>query len=288
MKSPPPKDELAIEKENMSWFLFGKSFWLEIGLVLSIVVLFLLAFEQDLTRWWHTPSPGKMGVGYLDENFASSCLAERYLVRLPTSYHQKNTWPLIVFLHGSGKRGNDPKKLDKYLDFFESYWGKELPAVLVMPQCRSEQRWEADDIRALVTIIDQQYHVDSNRVYLMGSSMGGFGAWRTAAAYPDFFAAIIPISGGESIDLADRLLKCLPWAFHGSSDHVVPVERTTDLVEAIRLAGGDPKLTLYPEQRHDIVGLAFSTPELWHWLFEQNLEDRPEQVSVSTTSDKEP
>lgn len=282
--------EATVKKWKSRVFSLRRLPWLEVALLLSLVSLNLLIFEQQLVRWWHSPSPGKVGVGYLDDNkdFGFSCLSEAYLVSLPPSYRRRQNWPLIVFLHGSGERGNNPKVLRRYTDMLANCCDNELPAVLLFPQCRSHFRWEASDLSRFVEITGRLYHVDSQRVYLVGHSMGGYGTWRTAAEHPDLIAAIAPIAGGESIDLANRLASIPTWAFHGNKDDVVPAEQTVDLVEAIRFAGGCPKLTLYAEESHGIVNRVFKTQEFWQWLFEQNLQNRQQTAATSSAMAKEP
>jgi predicted peptidase len=188
-------------------------------------------------------------------------------------------WPLILFLHGIGQRGDDlamvkahgpPARLDA---------GKDLPAIVVSPQCPAEMDWTPllPTLMALVDHICDRYLVDASRIYLTGLSMGGRGAWHLAVAYPDRFAALVPICGSipDVPGFLDRVcaLQSTPiWVFHGALDQVVPVENSYKLVDALERCGGDVRLTIYPDLEHDSWTTAYGDPELYRWLFEQGGE----------------
>ena len=248
--------------------------WVETALVATSISLLILCFEPELSRWWQSPSPGATGVGYLDRENGDSCIAEAYLAHLPTAYHQQNDWPLLIFLHGSGGRGDDPRMLRDIATRFANPNGSETPAVILMPQCRSQCRWRSEDVHDFLTAAKRNYNVDPQRIYLVGFSMGGYGTWETASEYPELFAAIVPMAGGGDCENAANLVNVPTWAFHGQQDQSVPVSGSVDMVEAIRAEGGSAKLTLYPEIGHGIRALVLKTPELWSWLFEQSLERR--------------
>lgn len=111
--------------------------------------------------------------------------------------------------------------------------------------------------------------VDPDRVYLTGFSMGGGGTWRTAAAFPTRYAAIVPIAGGGDGRDAARLINMPIWAFHGEADDVVNVSQSKNMVKAVTDAGGHPQLTLYPNVGHWSWGIAYADPDLYTWLFQQ-------------------
>ena len=204
----------------------------------------------------------------------------QYLLYLPKDYQAKSgkTWPLMLFLHGAGERGTNlqlvavhgPPKLVKQ--------DKELPFILVAPQCPDGQRWEKEGLLQLLDHMTKHYALDTSRVYLTGLSMGGYGTWSLGVTHPEKFAALVPIcGGGERIDvlLAGReraaALKSLPiWAFHGAKDPVVPLEESQRMVDALkRLGVKEVKLTVYPEAGHDAWTEAYDNPELYDWLLKQ-------------------
>ncbi len=156
---------------------------------------------------------------------------------------------------------------------------------MLMPQCLKQTSWQPEEVVRFVEYACQRYPIDRERIYLMGFSMGGYGAWHTAGKCENLFAAIVPIAGGGNMEDAARLLNTPIWAFHGTVDKAVPVEQTTAMIDAIREAGGDPKLTLLEEAGHGIPREVCEIPELWQWLFEQK-RSHSEQPSKGATDEE--
>ena len=180
---------------------------------------------------------------------------------------------LLIQLHGAGERGEGSEALDKVLvhGFCKIATDENLEdCILLMPQCPENSFWIAK-IESLKRFIDnfvEKYCIDTGRIYLCGLSMGGYGTWNTAMAYPDLFAAIAPCCGGGMAWNAD-ILKMPIWAFHGKEDSVVSVRNTVEMIE--KLDGKNPyfKYTLYDGVDHDSWVRAFS-PELLSWLKAQH------------------
>lgn len=195
-----------------------------------------------------------------------------FLTYLPKGYEANDgkTWPLVLFLHGSGERGTDLNKVKKngLTKLLEA--GKEFPFITVAPQCPEGQWWGAARLDDLLNQVAAQYRVDPKRIYVTGISMGGFGAWNLAGRYPEKFAAAVPVCGGALPELGERL-KAMPiWAFHGEDDVSVPVQASQRIVEAIQKAGGTPKLTIYPGVGHSSWVQAYDEAELYDWLLKQS------------------
>jgi predicted peptidase len=197
-----------------------------------------------------------------------------YLLYLPREYDSKDKWPLMLFLHGRGesrgplsvvKKWGPPRLIER---------GENFPFLIVSPQCPEAESWPQPQQQAtLLALLDQlskNYKVDDTRIYLAGLSMGGFGAWRLAADHPERFAAIVPICGGGKVDDADKL-KSLPiWVFHGTADPTVPLQRSTEMVEAIKKAGGaNIRFTTLEGIGHNSWEAAFACPDLYQWLDKQ-------------------
>jgi len=204
----------------------------------------------------------------------------RHLVYLPKDYDAKSSkrWPLMLFLHGAGERGSDLKKVTVHGPPKIVKNKPEFPFIIVAPQCPEGERWQNDSLLKLLEHVTAEHKVDAGRVYLTGLSMGGYGTWKLALAYPEKFAAIVPIcGGGEYIDalLANRTkaaaLRNLPvWAFHGAKDNVVPVVESERMVNALKKIGvQDVKLTVYPEADHNSWTETYNNPELYDWLLKQ-------------------
>jgi predicted peptidase len=202
-----------------------------------------------------------------------------YWLHLPASYTAESgtRWPLILFLHGMGERGDDLKlvKLHGIARVIENQ--PDFPFITVSPQCPDTVLWapdELDHLNALLDEVSARYAVDTNRVYLTGLSMGGFGTWHLAARFPERFAAIAPICGGGPVERAQRLRHVPIWAFHGALDDIVPLRASEAMVTAVRAAGGNAQFTVYPEANHDSWTAAYDNPALYTWFLEHTTAER--------------
>jgi len=200
-----------------------------------------------------------------------------YLLFLPQGYGSdpQGRWPLILFLHGAGERGDDlalvkkhgiPKIVERQNDF---------PFIALSPQCPADSAWwvHNDALDALLDEIVGTYAADPDRLYLTGLSMGGYGAWHLATLYPHRFAAVAPICGGGLwfFGFPENVcrLKDVPvWAFHGAKDPAVPLEESEKMVEALKDCGGDVRFTVYPDAGHDSWTETYDNPELYEWFLQ--------------------
>jgi len=191
-----------------------------------------------------------------------------YLLWLPSEYkNEKNkTFPIFIFLHGSGERGDslDLVKKNGPPSFVENR--PDFPFILVSPQCPEGTWWVIEDLQEMLEQLLVKYRIDKSRIYLSGLSMGGFGTWAWACKYPEQFAAIAPVCGGGDIQFAGKIKNLPIWAFHGEADPVVPVKRTIEMVEAVNASGGTARITIYPGVGHDSWIQAYNEDELYIWL----------------------
>jgi predicted peptidase len=200
-----------------------------------------------------------------------------YLLYLPSNYDDNNKkWPLVLFLHGAGERGNDltlvkrngpPKLIEN---------GTNFPFILVSPQCPLGQRWDALELSTLLDDVVENYRVDTNRIYVTGLSMGGEGTWKIILAEPNRFAAAAPVCGRTGPSYLDACkLKNLPiWVFHGAMDDVVSIEESVRMVKALKNCGNDIRFTVYPKANHDAWTETYNNQELYKWLLEKSLENK--------------
>ena len=200
----------------------------------------------------------------------------KYLIYLPKDYNQKAAWPLMLFLHGSGERGDDLDLVKKHGPPKLIEAGKQFPFIVVSPQCPKGKSWEPYELTALLDEIGEKYKVDQDRIYVTGLSMGGFGTWSLASHSPNRFAAIVPICGGGDPSRIKRIVHIPVWVFHGAKDPAVPLEMAQKMVDAVKKNGGNPKFTIYPEAGHDSWTAAYNTPELYEWLLQQKRMPKPE------------
>lgn len=179
-------------------------------------------------------------------------------------------WPLLVFLHGAGERGDDLDQVKTHGPPKLIAAGQQFPMIVVAPQCARGSSWYPDAVADLTRDIMGRYHVDPNRVYLSGLSMGGFGTWATAARHPELFAAVVPICGGGRPEDANQLKQLPIWVFHGAQDSAVPLAASQQMVDALRVLGGNLRYTVYPNAGHDSWTATYDNPALYDWLLAQH------------------
>jgi len=194
----------------------------------------------------------------------------KYVVFVPKDYDEKKTYPIILFLHGSGETGTDGKKqvgtgLGKAIQKMPDFG---FIVVFPQSQLRSWQAGKPDADRALA-ILDAEmktYKADPKRVYLTGLSLGGYGTWSLAAKHPEKWAAIAPVCGGGNPADAAKIKDVPCWNFHGDKDTAVSVEKSRAMIKALKDAGGKPEYTEYPGVGHNSWDQAYATKELYPWL----------------------
>jgi predicted peptidase len=197
-----------------------------------------------------------------------------FQMRVPKDLEKGVKVPLLIFLHGSGERGNDNQRQLKHdptrlapADVFT-----KNPMIVVAPQCPAGQFWGGAPLESVIHLVkdlQKELPVDPERIYLTGLSMGGYGTWGALAMEPGLFAAAVPICGGGDPKAARKFAKVPIWAFHSEGDPVVNVENTRAMIAALKQAGGEPKYTEYRDDLHDSWTQTYKNPDLWEWLLGQ-------------------
>ena len=126
----------------------------------------------------------------------------------------------------------------------------------------------------LVASLSKEFAIDSDRVYLVGQSLGGRGTWDLISKRPDLFAAAVPLCGDGSATRISKARAVPVWAFHGARDEVIPVTASRELVAALKAAGSSVKYTEYPDTGHNVWTRAFSEKDLAEWMFMQRRPKR--------------
>jgi predicted peptidase len=196
----------------------------------------------------------------------------KYWLYLPENYDrdERARFPLLLFLHGGGEGGDDLERVKKHGPPKLIAAGRDFPFLMLAPQNPSEtQFWDDQQLSRLLDDVESRYRVDADRVYLTGLSRGAFGAWRLAMQHPRRFAALVTVCGGGYAPYAKRLSHLPVWVFHGARDATVEPEESQRMVAALRKAGGDVRLTVYPDAEHDSWTVTYENPELYRWLLAQ-------------------
>lgn len=204
-----------------------------------------------------------------------------YAVFVPHAYQGEKEYPLILFLHGAGERGDDGELPIKQgianggIKFKNNE--ASFPFFVVFPQARLKGSWkagepDADRALAILEEVQKSYKIDGKRLYLTGLSMGGSGTWSLAAAHPYKWAAIAPICGRGEPETASKIKHVPTWSFCGGQDNPKLVESTRDMIKALKDAGGSPRYSEYPFVGHNSWDSAYVTPELYTWFLKQSLK----------------
>lgn len=194
-----------------------------------------------------------------------------YIAYIPDNV--KDSPALLFQLHGAGERGCGGERLDKVTvhGFSKIVNDENLEnCILIMPQCPPDTFWVAriESLKIFIDTMIEKYGADKKRIYLCGLSMGGYGTWYTAMAYPDTFAAIAPCCGGGMAWNAASLTMPV-WAFHGLDDKTVSPSQTIEMIEKLKVSNPNLKYNLYEGVGHDSWNNAFSEQTL-NWILSQN------------------
>ena len=207
-----------------------------------------------------------------------------YRLYVPENYDKQKKYPLVLYLHGGGGRGDDNRKQieggNGYLvDLLVSRSTQtKNPSIVVVPQSPGEGWVDSDSITPtsylslvldLIRDLESSYSIDVNRRYVLGQSMGGFGTFAILTMQPKMFAAAVPLCGGGDESKAAQIAHIPIWAFHGELDQAVRVERSRNMIAALTKAGGKPKYTEYKGEGHTIWTRVVKEQELLPWMFSQ-------------------
>jgi predicted peptidase len=192
-----------------------------------------------------------------------------YALHRPENTREKK--PLIIFLHGSGERGTDIEKV-KVHGPFKFLKSNELESYVLAPQCPENEYWDSEVLYQLILKIQKENNIDSNRIYLTGLSIGGWGAWNLAFAHPEMFAALVPIAG--FVDRVPMIENCKIAAipiriFHGLVDDVVDVNYSITIYKKLKTCNSNIELTIFDDAGHDSWTRVYENKEIYEWMFQQ-------------------
>lgn len=194
-----------------------------------------------------------------------------FVLSLPDNFREEEKYPVIIFLHGAGTRGNNISEVAENLFYKICEKYKKFDFVTAAPQCNADSWFDIfSEVIEFSEYIQSLDFIDPSRIYGMGASMGGYGIWQLAMSCPDRFAAIVPICGGGMYWNAARLKNIPVWAFHGDCDAVVDKSESEKMVTAVNRCGGTAKLTVYPNCGHDAWSETYGNAEVFEWLARQS------------------
>ncbi len=192
-----------------------------------------------------------------------------YALHIPAEIKEKK--PLLIFLHGSGEKGTDIEKV-KIHGPFKYLKDHKLDAYVLAPQCPEGEEWDTEVLYRLIVKIEKENNIDSDRIYVTGLSLGGWGTWNLAFAHPDKFAAIVPISG--FVDLIQleqtcKIAKIPTRIFHGLMDDVVSIDYAITIYKELKKCNSNVELTIFDDAGHDSWSRVYDNQEIYDWMFKQ-------------------
>jgi poly(3-hydroxybutyrate) depolymerase len=262
----------------------------------------LLAFSLSFLSLPAHAASRPQDTGFLNRSIEINGVLHRYVVYLPENWNRQQTWPFILFLHGSGERGSEGMDqtqigLPQAIRLHPERW----PFVVVMPQVPfNHHHWTDPDMMAMaIAALNtemKEFHGDPDRVYLTGLSLGGYGVWEIAREYPHRFAALVPVSGGVfwsyqpdrwrdvytlPTEYARAVSRTPTWIFHGADDPIVIPRQSLLMFEALKANGGDVRYWEYAGIKHNVWDRAYGEPQLPHWLLAQRLSAIPKLTAAA-------
>lgn len=217
-----------------------------------------------------------------------------YQILYPKNYDASQKYPLVLFLHGAGERGDDNMAQLKNgaKEVFEKLENSH-PCIVIAPQCPKESYWgsvkfsrdkyplvfdfnynypEKEPLHAAVELVKtfiKDKKADKHQIYITGLSMGGMGTYEAVARYPKLFAAAMPICGGGDLSAYGKKEAKIPfWIFHGDADGVVEVKYSRQMYAHLKELGANVKYTEYPGVNHNSWDNAFAESEYPGWMFQ--------------------
>jgi predicted peptidase len=191
---------------------------------------------------------------------------------LPADSILNNNPPVLIFLHGRSLSGTTLDLVKKYGVIKEIERGREIPAIVIAPQTPAGKSWEPSKIKNTLDFVRSQYKTDTNRVYVAGMSLGGYGTLRFTGAYPEVVTAAVALCGGGNTSDGCDLASVPLWIQHGNADRAVPISESEKIVRAINDCNGGENLkyTVHKGADHGALEKVFRTDEMYEWLFQFN------------------
>lgn len=238
--------------------------------------------ESGYNFWLYVPN------GYKD------CRAERQRLQAEAKEKQdsasmakaksvRKPLPIVVFLHGRSLSGTDLYKVRKYGTLDALSAGRKINAIVIAPQVKTNDWWRPNRVMNVIKWVDERYDVDMSRIYVLGMSLGAYGAMDFAAAYPKQTAAAMALCGGSTRKPAElaKLNEVPMWIMHGTADALVPISESRRVYKAMKEANADTPRLRYDEFEgagHSVFARTFYTGEAYEWLFKHSTKDKSRPV----------
>lgn len=194
----------------------------------------------------------------------------KYYIYMPKN--QTQNLPVLLFLHGIGERGNNLSDIEKYALPKYLKQGLELPYIIIAPQCSKNNFWDYHlrDIEKILEIERKKLNFDKNNIFVLGSSMGAYGAWNYIIQRPNIFKGIISVAGGIMLQIKENLEKIKDKSiliYHGDNDDIIDVNQSIEAYNKLKSIGAtNIKLKIIKGDNHYLTSHAFKDRYLYEWL----------------------
>jgi predicted peptidase len=233
-----------------------------------------------------------LGATFKSDQVRNKSLLYRYFI--PDIKNEK--LPLVVYFHGASERGNDNRSQlnAASLKWIDTFVQKNFPSYVIIPQCKKDCFWvnikfvsfpfrhygqdsipESDELKLFMLMLNEfvaKNNVDTQRIYLVGFSMGSTAVWDLITRYPNKFAASINMAGTSDTTKAKLITHIPVKAFNGELDNIMPINLNSEMCNSIKLNGGICDFKIFKGVGHDCVDSTYNTPGLFEWLFAQRLQ----------------
>jgi len=281
----------VMKKQQTDWKVRSPFQLMKTTLLLAIAIASIgSTFAQADPDYSKTKPEMSAVISKLEAGVAEGQASIPWRLFVPEKASKENPLPLVVFLHGAGKKGNDnigPMSLA--WSFITPEAQAKNPCFVLAPQVPINRLWVSYNLKAMESVdtevveitpemaaalelVDEMLKtrpIDPRRVYVVGQSMGGYGTWDAMVRRPDLWAAAVPICGGGDPAKAEKIKAIPVWAWHGESDTMVPVTGSRKMIEALKATGAQPLYTEIAKGGHGVWIKAFADPKLYDWLFAQ-------------------
>jgi predicted peptidase len=222
-----------------------------------------------------------MNSGLLTRTLSTDRAEYKYQIYMPSKLKEEENLPIMLFLHGINQRGSGGYLSSSGIaGMFLKKYLEQVPSIVLLPQCPKDRYWWDQEIEEMVIgTLDQtieEFKADKKRIYLIGVSMGGYGAWHLIATHAERFASVVSICGGSPYKTSDRnsliaeRAGSIPaWLFHGSEDKVVPVGESREIVDALKARGSNVRYNEYKGAGHNIWFNVATENDLLPWILDQ-------------------
>lgn len=204
------------------------------------------------------------------KSFSENNIKVDYAIDFPKNFSPEKKYPVVFYFHGMGMVQQGAEFVAQCVPVRRESMDEDMPFIIVAPHCHGFTWIEIfEQLTAFIDYIIDLPYTDEDRIYITGSSMGGYTCWMQAIMFPEKFAAGVICCGGGMYWAANRI-KFPVWAFHGAIDNVVLPRESEIMIECINNSGGNGKLTLCEGIGHDVWNVAYGDKNTYKWLLEKH------------------